>query len=197
MDVGAVTSTTAQNVSTYQSTGTSAKSEAKSSKEKSNYGSDKAAVYEKSDSAKNAKANKALIAKLKADTEDRLAKMQSLVTEMLSKQGIAVKTADDMWKALANGDFTVDEQTAKEAQEAISEDGYWGVEQTSQRIFDFAYSLSGGDEEKMGKMIEAFKKGYDQATKAWGKDLPDISSKTYDAVMEKYQNFKDGLNVAE
>ena len=31
----------------------------------------------------------------------------------------------------------------------FSEDGYWGVKQTSSRIFDFAMALAGDDEEKM------------------------------------------------
>ena len=74
---------------------------------------------------------------------------------------------------------------------AISEDGYWGVNQTSQRIFDFAVALSGGDSEQMDKMLAAFKKGFDQATKAWGKSLPSISSQTYDAVLEKFEAYKN------
>ena len=75
--------------------------------------------------------------------------------------------------------------------EAISEDGYWGVNQTSQRIFDMAVALSGGDSEKMDDMLEAFKKGFKQATETWGKELPDISQKTYAAVLEKFENYKN------
>lgn len=159
---------------------------------KSSYSNDTAAIYEQSNDAKSASSNKALIAKLKADAENRVSQMRSLVADMLSKQGVAIKTADDMWKALANGNFTVDEATAKEAQDAISEDGYWGVKQTSQRIFDFAVALSGGDSKQMDKMLEAFKKGFSEATKSWGKSLPDISNKTYDAVLEKFEAYKNG-----
>ena len=39
-------------------------------------------------------------------------------------------------------------------------------------------------------LFEAFKKGYAQATKAWGKELPDISSQTYKAVEEKFAAWK-------
>ena len=74
--------------------------------------------------------------------------MQSLVTKMFAKQGITIGTADDMWKALANGNFTADADTIAQAKEDISEDGYWGVNQTSDRLLDFAVALSGGDEEK-------------------------------------------------
>ena len=35
-------------------------------------------------------------------------------------------------------------------------------------------------------MRDAFKKGFDEATSTWGKSLPDISQKTYQAVMDKF-----------
>lgn len=155
------------------------------------YGSDAAAVYKPSNAAKSGKSNKALVEKLKADQETRLNQMQSLVKEMFLKQGTTITNTNDMWKMLAKGNFSVSPETAKEAQEAISENGYWGVEQTSQRIFDFAEALTGGDKEKMKDMLEAVKKGFGEATKSWGKSLPDISSKTYDAVLEKFEAYQN------
>ena len=55
--------------------------------------------------------NASIVAQLKADQETRMAQMQSLVTKMFSKQGITIGTADDMWKALAGGNFTADADT--------------------------------------------------------------------------------------
>lgn len=155
-----------------------------------NADSDKAAVYEKS-SVKNMTASdrKALVQKLKADSDRHVANMKSLVEKMFLKQGQKFTEADDMWKALAKGDFTVDADTAAQAKADIADDGYWGVEQTSQRILDFAEALSGGDKDKMNDMLEAFKKGFKQATKSWGKDLPDISQKTYDSVIKKFEDY--------
>lgn len=152
--------------------------------------SDKAAVYEKSP-VKNMTASdrKALVQKLKADSDRHVANMKSLVEKMFLKQGQKFTEADDMWKALAKGDFTVDADTAAQAKADIADDGYWGVEQTSQRILDFAEALSGGDKDKMNDMLEAFKKGFKQATKSWGKDLPDISQKTYDSVIKKFEDY--------
>ena len=92
--------------------------------------------------------NASIVAQLKADQETRMAQMQSLVTKMFSKQGITIGTADDMWKALAGGNFTADADTIAQAKEDISENGYWGVKQTSERIFSFAQALAGDDEEK-------------------------------------------------
>jgi hypothetical protein len=40
--------------------------------------------------------------------------------------------------------------------------------------------------------LAAFKKGYEQATGTWGKELPEISSKTYDAVVKKFDAWKNG-----
>ena len=116
--------------------------------------------------------NASIVAQLKADQETRMAQMQSLVTKMFSKQGI----------------------TIAQAKEDISENGYWGVKQTSERIFSFAQALAGDDEEKMTKMKEAFEKGFKEATKTWGKELPDISQNTRDAVLKKFDDYFAGKN---
>lgn len=115
--------------------------------------------------------------------------MQSLVTQMFKKQGIAIGTADDMWKVLASGNFTADADTIAQAKEDISEDGYWGVNQTSDRIFSFALALSNGDEKQMEKMVKAVEKGFSLATKSWGQELPSISSDTHSAIMDKFDNW--------
>lgn len=158
---------------------------------------DVAATYEASNvsdktsasSVKSKAANPELIAKLKADSDNRLQQLQSLVTNMFKKQGITIGTADDMWKVLASGNFTADADTIAKAKEDISEDGYWGVKQTSDRIFDFAQALAGDDEEKMQAMKKAVEKGFKEATKTWGKELPDISKNTYNAVMDKFDKY--------
>ncbi len=158
-----------------------------------------AVVYEKSQTAENTVTVKntnnnvdreAIIAQMKADTEARMAQMQDLVRRMMQGQGNALSQADDVWSFLASGDYTVTEAAKLQAQEDISEDGYWGVEQTSDRILDFAKALSGGDASKADELLEAFKKGYEEATSAWGKDLPDISKRTYEAVEEKFAAWK-------
>ena len=110
----------------------------------------------------------------------------------MTKQGQAIGNADSMWSFLAKGNFTVDAQTKAQAQKDIAEDGYWGVEQTSDRIVDFAKALSGSDPDKADELLEAFKKGFKQATKTWGSNLPDISQRTYDAVVDKFDKWKNG-----
>jgi len=157
-----------------------------------------AVVYEKTpvtDSVttkNNAIDREAIIAQMKADTEARMNQLTDIVKKMMTGQGnaFAIASGDDIWSFLASGDYTVTEAAKLQAQEDISENGYWGVEQTSDRILDFAKALSGGDVSKADELLEAFKEGYKQATGAWGKELPDITKETYKAVEEKFAAWK-------
>lgn len=159
---------------------------------------DTAVVYEKSAATetvttKNAGIDRdAIIAQMKADNEARMNQLKDIVTKMMTGQGnaFAMASDDDIWSFLASGDYTVTEAAKLKAQEDISENGYWGVEQTSDRILDFAKALAGGDVSKADELLEAFKQGYEEATGAWGKDLPDISKETYKAVEEKFAAWK-------
>lgn len=138
----------------------------------------------------------ALVKQLKADQESRQQQLTSLVQQMMTKQATTYTNANDMWKFLAKGDFTVDAQTKLQAQKDIAEDGYYGVQQTADRLFDFASALAGDDVDKMKKMQTAMQKGYDQATKAWGQKLPDISQKTMDAANKKFEEYYKSKNSA-
>lgn len=130
-----------------------------------------------------------LVQKLKADQENRQSQLQSMVQKMFSQQATTFANANDMWKFLAKGDFTVDAQTKLQAQQDISEDGYYGVKQTSERLFDFASALAGDDVDKMKEMQAAMEKGFKLATKAWGRDLPDISKQTLEAANKKFEEY--------
>ncbi len=158
-----------------------------------------AAVYEKSDdsaqtssiSQKEADRTK-IIRQMQADVEQRKAQLLDIVQKMMGKQAKAYGIAnsdndeDSIWKFLAKGDFTVDAATKAQAQADIAEDGYWGVKQTSDRILDFAKALAGDDPDKLENMRAAFEKGYKQAEKTWGGELPEISKQTFDAVMKGF-----------
>ena len=160
---------------------------------------DTGVVYEKSEAKKPAtySINKmseedraALVQQLKEDQETRKSQFMSLVQKMMTGQAEAyAKTDDGIWKFLASGNFTVDAATKAQAQQDISEDGYWGIKQTSQRRFDFASALAGDDEDKMREMQAAMEKGFKQATGAWGKDLPEICSNTLSAANKLFEDY--------
>ena len=162
---------------------------------------DTGVVYEPSKDAtsaastkKNNKVDADTIAKLKADADARFSQLKGIVEQLIMKQGKASETAS-IWQqfkeGIMNGTIEVDEATAKQAQEDVSEDGYWGVKQTSERILDFAKAISGGDPDKAEEMREAIKKGYESAADLWGGELPEISQKTYDAVMKGIDEWKE------
>ena len=195
MDMNAINSVTST-FNSYQTSQASKKVSETADKTTTTDKTETGVVYEKSSQTdKNTVTKKTdykMVEKLKADAKQRTSQLRSLVEKMMTKQGTAIANAESMWSFLAEGNFTVDEETQKQAQADIAEDGYWGVEQTSDRILDFAKALSGNDPEKADLLIDAFKKGFDDATKSWGKDLPDISKRTYDAVLEKFDKWKNG-----
>ena len=133
----------------------------------------------------------ALVSQLKADMEEQKQKLMDIVHKTLAGQvGTYGKaTGNDIWKTLADGNFTVDAATKVQAQKEIGEDGYWGVKKTSQRLFDFAGALAGDDVDKMKEMQKAMEKGFKMATKAWGRELPSISKDTMDAANKLFEDY--------
>lgn len=189
MNVNGITNQAVSAYQNYSKVDTKAKEEAAVESKAADTAADKGVVLEVSKEAKKTYTqNTALVNQLKQDAENRMNTFKKMIADMMSKQAGTFGTATDdaMWKFLAKGDFTVDAATKAQAQADIAEDGYWGVEQTSSRIIDFAVALTGGDPDKVEEMREAFKKGFKQAEKTWGGELPEISQKTYDAVMKKF-----------
>lgn len=133
----------------------------------------------------------ALVKSLKDDLNNQMSRFTNMMTQMFQKQGITANFSqgNDFWRFMASGNYTVDEKTKAEAQAAISEDGYWGVSQTSQRIFDFAHALAGDDPEKMKEMQAAVEKGFKQAGEAWGGELPSICGDTHSAVSKLFDDY--------
>ena len=199
MGVNGVTEVTNNIATTYTST-INAPVEDKKKDSEVKVKSEAAAVYEKSEDSSSKTSQTTgretdrtkIIQQLKADDALRQQQLLDIVHKMMGKQaktyGIANTDNEDdsIWKFLAKGDFTVDAATKAQAQADISEDGYWGVNQTSERILDFAKALAGDNPEKLEQMRSAFEKGYKQAEKTWGGELPDISKQTFDAVMKGF-----------
>lgn len=157
-----------------------------------------AVVYEKSSETDKQKTNlserkvdQETIDRLKADAEERTAQLRGLVEKLLLKQAGTASNAEGLANVFRK--LEVDKETVEQAKADIAEDGYWGVEQTSDRLLSFAKALAGDDKNLAGQMVDAFKKGYEQAEGAWGEKLPELSQKTYDKTLEKMQEWIDGL----
>ena len=184
--------------STVSTSKTETKAEAKKEAKKETKASEKeeqGAVYEKSTSEKKAtySINKmsaedraAIVEQMKQDQVNRKQQLCDVVNQMLSKQAGTSKLASLFSpENLKN----VSPEAIAQAKEDVSEDGYWGVKQTSQRLFDFASALAGDDVEKMKEMQKAMEKGFKQATKAWGEELPSICKDTIDAANKLFDEY--------
>lgn len=165
---------------------------------------DEAAVYEKSKDAKKDSANTiynrdSVISKLKADQQSRIDSMNSLVQKLLGSQAKKFNLANgnNLAATFRQAAGLADQKTIDEARASIAEDGYWGVNQTSNRLVSMAIALSGGDTEKADEMMAAIEKGYKQATKAWGENLPQICQDTMEATRQKMNDWKTGKTTAE
>ena len=162
---------------------------------------DVAAVYEKSVGAANkatysinkmsAEDRAALVQQLKQDQVDRQNQMVDLVRKMFSDQAGVSKLSElftpENLKNVTQADID-------KAKEDVSEDGYWGIKQTSQRLFDFASALAGDDPDKMKEMQAAMEKGFKEATGAWGDELPDISKDTLAAANKMFDEYYASKN---
>ena len=139
----------------------------------------------------SAEDRKKIASQLQSEADQRKQQLISLVQKTLSGQvnAFGIASEDDIWKTLASGNFTVDQATKAQAEKDIAEDGYWGVKQTSQRLFDFASALAGDDVDKMKEMQAAMEKGFKQATKTWGRELLGICSDTINAANKLFEDY--------
>ena len=190
MSVNGITSTQAAAAYSYSSTSAAKEKTSAEEVKSTKTAEDTGVIYERNTDTKTSSTKKtykpdtALINKLKADADARTSQLRSLVEKIMGKQADTYGNANDIWSFLRSGNYTVDPATKAQAQADIAEDGYWGVNQTSDRIIQFATALTGGDPDKIESMREAFKKGYAQAEKTWGGSLPEFKQKTADAVKE-------------
>jgi len=109
------------------------------------------------------------IASLKAEAEAATENLRKLVEQLILKQNKLGITTEDV----------------EAAAQAVSEDGEFGVKAVSDRLVDFAISISGGDKSKLSELISAIDEGFAAAKDALGGELPEISQKTYDETMRK------------
>lgn len=113
--------------------------------------------------------------------------LRDLVAKTLQEQGAT-------FRLTINGvEKGIEDLTQAEAQELIAEDGYFGVEQTSERIVEFAIGLAGGDPGRLDAILQGIDQGFREAEKAFGGTLPEISYQTYDAIQEKLQQWRDSF----
>ena len=147
----------------------------------------------------------ASVQKLWEMAEARTASMRGAVESMVG--GTSGPNGQTFWASAATsgtgtsyaGSFLVDKATQDKAKELISEDGYFGVKKTTERIMDFAKALagSGADEKTIEKLRGGAKAGFDYVANLFGgfDKLPDVTKDTYDAVMKSFDDWASGAKV--
>lgn len=119
---------------------------------------------------------------LKEESEKIYSNLKRIVKELLERQGYSL----DIIQEEKEINIKVDDITREEALELISEGGALSPEKVSDRIVEFAIAISGGDKTKAEILKEAIIDGFKEAESLFGGTLPDISYKTYDLIMEKF-----------
>ncbi|MBU0970555.1 MAG: hydrogenase-4 component G [Proteobacteria bacterium] len=75
-------------------------------------------------------------------------------------------------------DTPISQLSSDEATSLIQDDGYFGIDKTSQRIIDFVIKGAGKDMDRLRAGRQGVLQGFAEAEKAWGGALPDICCKT-------------------
>lgn len=130
--------------------------------------------------------------------------LQKMVRTLLQSQAAINYNAQGFLEKGANNNFLSEQQIIKikslvesgtpidpaqkaEAVSAIADGGLWSAEAVSDRLADFAVTLSGGDESKFELLKGAIEEGFTEAERVWGGKLPQISYDTKDLTMKKLQ----------
>ena len=134
-------------------------------------------------------------------TIDRLWKETNHVADAVRRLIAAALGREDavgqgFWAIRAAGGLKLTDAERAQAKELISEDGFFGVKQTTARIVDFAKALvgEGASEEQIEKMRAAVQKGFDEVARMFGgfDKLPDVTKETYTAIMQSFDSWITG-----
>ena len=156
------------------------------------------------------------IAKLKAESERQINSFKKMLNDMLATQA-------DKNGAKAEGEVSEDGQSITLADGTVinvnlnlnlnvnyqlnigtdtgvsAADDYWGAEQTSQRLFDFAKALAGDNKELFETLRGAVQDGFSAVEGIFGGKgtLPQVSYDTYDLTMKKFDDYLYGEKETE
>ena len=128
---------------------------------------------------------------LEKNAGDGLDLLRGLVLNIFKEQGLEynIETSD--------GTVNLETITPEEAEELVADDGYFGVEKTAERIFNFAVGVAGGDPGRIDAIKEGVTNGFEEALEAFGGELPDISYDTFDAVINKLDDWAGSTESPE
>ena len=135
--------------------------------------------------------------KIREKSENDIEAFEKFINKIFSYQGSYTSRKTTSIKSVHIKIKSESAEGAESTEEPSQEiTGYWGAEETSQRILEFAKKISGNNPEKFDLLIGAFKTGFEEAKKAFGGTLPEVSHKTYDLVMDGFEKMKEEANIS-
>ena len=139
--------------------------------------------------------NPQAIQSLWRETNHQADAIRRLVRNMI---GQTDATGQGFWAARAQGGFSLSEADRLEAERMVSDDGFFGASQTTDRIMGFAKALvgEGASESQIEAMRAAVQEGFDQVARMFGgfDNLPEVTRNTHAAIM---QSFDDWLGIGQ
>lgn len=107
--------------------------------------------------------------------------------EFSSQSGLAHLTNNEDFDVSTleyNGRSILD-LSPEEATDLISEDGYYGVQKTADRLSGFVLNGGGDDLDRIRAGREGMIRGFKEAEQLWGGTLPEISYETLDLALRQ------------
>lgn len=77
----------------------------------------------------------------------------------------------------------ITELSPEEAKELVDEEGFFGINETSNRVSNFVIGLAGDNVEALQEARKGVIQGFEEAEKLWGGELPEISYKTQERTL--------------
>ena len=118
--------------------------------------------------------------------------VKSSSSNLLAQGGLSFNAPKNLSEILSGLDLasigyngkSLNELSSDEANDLISENGFFGIANTADRIASFVLNGAGDDVEKLKAGREGAANGFEDAKKIWGGELPEISQKTIEKTLE-------------
>jgi len=149
-------------------------------------------TFTPSQSMFNRAADPAAAKQLWSETNHAIDAVRKLISSALSAND---PTGQGFWANRA-ANIKLSEADRAQAQQLVSEDGFFGVKQTTDRLIGFAKAMvgEGASDAQIEKMRAAVQKGFDEVAKMFGgfDKLPQVTKDTHAAVMQAFDSWKSG-----
>ena len=126
-------------------------------------------------------------AQITQNANDMMLKSTTLQASVSTPQNDFKQEYKDFQSFLSDVGYSgkpIAELSQSEAADLVSEDGIFGVTQTSERIANFVIDGAGGDEDRFRAGREGMIQGFKEAEAMWGGKLPEISQQTMTKAIE-------------